>query len=118
MRPAAIPRPPRPLSEPREASVPEPHAPLEAATESDDRRALPLRRYAKIKTELWQPGASLLEVLERHDLDAATWLVHEQAQQQALAREAREGPSDLARRLRKALAKARGELKSSTPDEP
>lgn len=89
------------------------------ATPVDDRGALGLERqarpaapaisleqYARIKTELWDAGVDLREILEEHGVDEIAWRVHERWQADALAAEAREGRSDLALALIAAFERA------------
>jgi hypothetical protein len=64
---------------------------------------IPLALYAAIQAEIWEARAPLDEILERHGIDEPSFRIARGLQAEALAREAGEGRSTLARELDVAL---------------
>jgi hypothetical protein len=84
--------------------------------------SIPVDTYAAIKAALWQPNASLTDVLSLHHVDEGRWHANEHRLEQALEREAAEGRSELSSAIRGALVRSRKErpavdLPSMTLDE-
>jgi hypothetical protein len=85
--------------------VPPPASEVESAPGASASR-LPLQTYAEIKAALWAGRRPRSEVLEEHGLNELSWRASEEDERAQIEREAREGRSDHARAITRALRAA------------